>query len=172
MTLSSKCSVGSSWRGHSCLPRRDSSRRWFPTRLDTSVEAADKSVCATILALVIFAGIPIYAVTVPECDTLRRHGQVSEARVCFQTLTLETQTGLRAEGFWGLRDLQSANNEFRKAIAANPKDPMLRVRWGRLMIEGNNKEEAAKLFEEAMEIQEDFPPALLGIAIEIGRAHV
>ncbi len=117
------------------------------------------------LTLFFFAAATAQAATTQECDTLRRHGQVSEARVCFQKLTLETQPGLRAEGFWGLRDLQSANNEFRKAISANPKDPMLRVRWGRLMIEGNNKEEAAKLFDEAMEIQEDFPPALVGMAI-------
>jgi len=118
---------------------------------------------AGILALLLCASST--ATTRPECETLRNHGQISEARVCYQKLTLEADLGLRAEGFWGIRDLQSANNEFRKAIGAKPKDPMLRVRWGRLMIEGNNKEEAAKLFEEAMEIQEDYPPALVGMAL-------
>lgn len=113
----------------------------------------------------LFAIMPLQAATRQECETFRHHGQLSEAAACYQSLANDASPAIRAEGAWGLRDLQTANNEFRKAVGARPKDPMLRVRWGRLMIAGNNKEEAAKLFGEALEIEEDFPPALLGMAI-------
>ena len=115
--------------------------------------------------LALLACVISHAATRQECEIFRHHGQLSEASACYQKLANETSPAARAEGFWGLHDLQTANTEFRKAVGARPKDAMLRVRWGRLMMEGNNHEEAAKLFGEAIEIEEDFPPALLGLAI-------
>jgi tetratricopeptide (TPR) repeat protein len=117
------------------------------------------------MVVLCFSGICLHAASRPECETFRHHGQLSEAAACYQKLANDASPAMRAEGLWGLGDLKAANNEFRVAVGARPKDAMLRVRWGRLMIEGNNKEEAAKLFDEAMEIEEDFPPALLGMAI-------
>ena len=39
------------------------------------------------------------------------------------------------------------------------------MRWGRLLIERFNPREATALFNEALEIRKDFPPALLGLAL-------
>ena len=119
--------------------------------------------------LALLACVISHAATRQECEIFRHHGQLSEASACYQKLANEASPAIRAEGFWGLHDLQTANAEFRKAVGARPKDAMLRVRWGRLMMEGNNREEAAKLFGEAIEIEEDFPPALLGLAIVANR---
>ena len=41
----------STWRRHSCLPRRDSSRRSCSTRVETSLDLAGKSACATLVFL-------------------------------------------------------------------------------------------------------------------------
>ena len=115
--------------------------------------------------LLCLAALTTHAATRQDCETFRHHGQPSEASACYQKLAADAAPAMRAEGYWGLRDLKTANEEFRKAVGARPKDAMLRVRWGRLMIAGNNHEEAAKLFAEAIEIEEDYPPALLGLAI-------
>src|ERR1039458_1585500 len=52
--ISHKCSGTSTWRRHSCLPRRHSCRRFAfdtvscpPTGVETSLDTADTSVCAT-----------------------------------------------------------------------------------------------------------------------------
>jgi tetratricopeptide (TPR) repeat protein len=68
------------------------------------------------------------------------------------------------ESLWKAKRYDSANQAFRAAVKANPKDAALRVRWGRLLLERFNKGDAAKLFEEALEIQKDYPPAYVGLA--------
>src|SRR5690242_8851431 len=53
---------------HSCLPRRDSSRRSFfarRKRVETSLDAAGKSACATVVALFCLAGVA-FAQTPPR----------------------------------------------------------------------------------------------------------
>lgn len=69
-----------------------------------------------------------------------------------------------AELYWKQRRWEDANAAFRAAVKAEPKNPMLRVRWGLLLLERFNPGEAADLFNEALEIEKDFPPALLGLA--------
>ncbi|MCS7042216.1 MAG: tetratricopeptide repeat protein [Bryobacteraceae bacterium] len=69
-----------------------------------------------------------------------------------------------AELYWKQRRWEDANAAFRAAVKADPKNPMLRVRWGLLLLERFNPGEAADLFNEALEIEKDFPPALLGLA--------
>jgi tetratricopeptide (TPR) repeat protein len=39
------------------------------------------------------------------------------------------------------------------------------VCWGRLLLERNNPSEAGDLFQEALKLKKDYPPALLGLAI-------
>lgn len=69
-----------------------------------------------------------------------------------------------AEMYWKQRRWEDANAAFRAAVKSDPKNPMLRVRWGLLLLERFNPGEAADLFNEALEIEKDFPPALLGLA--------
>jgi cellulose synthase operon protein C len=72
--------------------------------------------------------------------------------------------GQRAESLWKQRRYEDANAAFRQAVADEPKNPALRVRWGLLLLERFNPEEAANLFAEALAIEPDYPPALLGLA--------
>ncbi len=75
------------------------------------------------------------------------------------------QTLQQAESFRSAARYQEASTAFRVLVAANPKNPEYRVRWGRLFLERFNKEEAANLFQEALEIKKDYAPALLGLAL-------
>jgi tetratricopeptide (TPR) repeat protein len=69
-----------------------------------------------------------------------------------------------AERYWKQQRWEDANNAFRAAVKADPKNAALRVRWGLLLLERFNPGEAADLFNEALQIEKDYPPALLGLA--------
>lgn len=69
-----------------------------------------------------------------------------------------------AERYWKQRRWEDANAAFRAAVRSDPKNPALRVRWGLLLLERFNPGEAADLFQEALELEKDYPPALLGLA--------
>ena len=103
--------------------------------------------------------------TANGCALLVKHGRMQEAQACYTALTESPNSYLRAEGLWGVRNYVEANNQFKVAIAANPKNAEYRVRWGRLFLERFNKEEAANLFQEALEIQKDYAPAYVGMAL-------
>ncbi len=114
--------------------------------------------------LLIFASI-LSAATVDECLAHRQRGRTQQANTCFTALVSSQDPAVRAEGFWGLGDLKSANEQFKIAHARNPKDPQLKTRWGRLYLDNDQGGDAAELFEEALEIKKDYPPAMLGIAL-------
>jgi tetratricopeptide (TPR) repeat protein len=103
--------------------------------------------------------------TTDSCAVLVKHGHLAEAQACYTALTQTSNPYLRAEGFWGIHNYNEANNQFKVAIAQNPKNAEYRVRWGRLFLERFNKAEAANLFQEALEIQKDYAPAYVGLAL-------
>lgn len=70
-----------------------------------------------------------------------------------------------AETYWKQGRYEDANNSFRIAVRNSPRNAALRVRWGRLLLERFNPGAASGLFGEALEIQKDYPPALLGLAL-------
>jgi len=105
------------------------------------------------------------AQTLGDCRDLRHRGRPEEAERCFARLALSPDPYLRAEGLWGVGDFRAANDSFRTAVERNPKNPEYRVRWGRLFLERYQKGDAAKLFEEALELRRDYPGALLGLAL-------
>lgn len=70
-----------------------------------------------------------------------------------------------AERAWRERRYDDANAAFRAAVQERPKDAALRVRWGRLLLERFNAGDATGLFQEALEIEKEYPPALLGLAL-------
>ena len=80
-------------------------------------------------------------------------------------LVAHAQTLDRAEALWKSRDYQAANSAFRALVKLNPKNPDYRVRWGRLFLERFNDEEAAKLFQEALDLKKDHAGALMGLAL-------
>src|SRR5688572_4128732 len=100
-----------------------------------------------------------------ECRNLFSRGKRVEARACFNKLTASPNPAFRAEGFWGIGAYKEANEQFKLAVAAQPKNPDLRVRWGRLFLERFNPAEARNLFKEALDINPSHGGAYLGLAV-------
>ena len=57
------------------------------------------------------------------CHVLRKHGQQTQARACYDSLVHSNSAYLRAEGYWGLEQYDQANEEFRIATAAPDRLP-------------------------------------------------
>ncbi len=104
------------------------------------------------------------AASLDNCRALRHHGKLSEAQVCFSALTHASDALNRAEGYWGTGDYDAANDQFREAVKDQPKSATARVEWGRMFLEHYQPGDAAKLFEEALEIDPSNAPAYLGLA--------
>src|SRR5262245_437928 len=65
----------------------------------------------------------------------------------------------------GAADLfDEANTAFREGAARAPKDPELKTAWGELYLDAHQKAEALDLFQEALEADERWTPAILGAA--------
>lgn len=118
-----------------------------------------------LLVLPAAAALLLATPAAQTCWEQEKFSRLGEARRCFAGLARSGHAALRAEGLWGLRDYQAANEAFRAALAAFPKDVDVRVRWGRFFLERYNPAEAATLFNEALELKPDYPPALLGLAL-------
>jgi tetratricopeptide (TPR) repeat protein len=118
-----------------------------------------------VVLLLACSRVVVAAVAPADCAALRRHGRRTEAQACYQSLTLATDSYLRAEGDWGLELYQDANNEFRNAVAGAAANAQYRVRWGRLLHERFNNAEASKLFGEALERDARNADAYLGLAL-------
>ncbi len=112
-----------------------------------------------------YAATPPVRGPVATCEDHRKHGRREQATACYNKLVESKDAALIAEGFWGLKNYKAANDLFRKAVDAKPKDPEIRVRWGRMYLEHFQKSDAADLFAEALEINKDYAPAHLGLAL-------
>jgi len=109
---------------------------------------------------------PLFAATVKDCTSLQHHGKLAEAKACYASLLDSSDPYARAEGLWGLERYQDASDQFKLAVAAQPKNAAIRVRWGRLFLERFNKAEAEKLFHEALDIDDKNAAAFLGLALK------
>jgi tetratricopeptide (TPR) repeat protein len=120
-------------------------------------------------AIAVILSLPLTAqpAAVKPCETLRRHGDPSTTD-CYKKLTTSTDLAVRAEGFWYLRDYQSANNSFRDAVKARPKDPAPLTRWAYMYMEHWQPKDAQDMFGEALELDENNAQALLGLAMLAG----
>ncbi len=116
------------------------------------------------LCLLLLIGFPCLAAVPGEnCKALRRHGQMNQAKACFTAL-LRGDAFARAEGLWGTDRLEAANDEFRLAEKNAPGSPEVKTEWGLLFLDHYQPGDAAKLFTEAIALDEKFAPAYLGIA--------
>jgi tetratricopeptide (TPR) repeat protein len=86
------------------------------------------------------------------------------ALACFASL-LPAQTLQQAEALWKARRYQDANTVFRDLVAREPRNPAIRVRWGRMFLEHWQADEADRLFNEALELHPNDAGALLGKAL-------
>jgi cellulose synthase operon protein C len=102
----------------------------------------------------------------PErCQTMEKHGHRGEAQTCFRDLLRTDSAYLRAEGYWGLHSYDQANEEFRAAVAQSDRDPLYRVRWGRMLHDRFNNQDAQDLFKEALQRDPKNAQAYLGLAL-------
>lgn len=96
---------------------------------------------------------------------------VARSRACLTLALLlsataaSAQTLDRAETLWKQGHYQDANEAFKALVAAHPKNPDYRVRWGRMFLERSQPKEAADLFGEALQLKKDHAGALLGMAL-------
>ena len=119
---------------------------------------------AVLLAVLWLAPLAEAAAAPAECHQLRRRGRMAEAEACYGKLTRSASAWARAEGHWGRGEYGAANEEFRIAGKEEPRNASLRVRWGRMYLEHYQEGDAAKLFQEALELRDNHPGALLGLA--------
>ena len=77
---------------------------------------------------------------------------------------------IKADAARATGDVRAANAFFQAAIKEYPEDAALRTRWGELFVATHQNNEAVKLFEEALELDENYAPAKIGLAkIAAGR---
>lgn len=116
--------------------------------------------------ILLLAGASLASGATPQsCQFLRKHGRRGKAQTCFQELTTSHNPYLRAEGYWGLRRYEQANDNFRAAVAEWKKNAYYRVRWGRLLHDRFNDADAEGLFKEALQIDSRDAQAYLGLAL-------
>ncbi|MGO9256900.1 MAG: tetratricopeptide repeat protein [Bryobacteraceae bacterium] len=78
---------------------------------------------------------------------------------------LPAQTLDEAEAYRKARRYKDANDVYRLLIDKFPKNAEYRVKWGRLFLEHWQADEAVGLFNEALEIDKNYAPAYLGMAL-------
>ena len=118
-----------------------------------------------ISVLLLACAVSVRAAAPAECWSLRKDGHSAQAQECFDELTRSADAYLRAEGFWGREEWDSANEQFRIATQPANSKALYKVRWGRLLHERFNDSEAADLFREALERDPASAEAYLGLAI-------
>ena len=122
--------------------------------------------CAACLAIALALVSAARAAETPEaCRVLDKQGQQAQAKACYQALTESDTAYQRAEGYWGLQQYDQANEQFRLATAQPDSKPLYRVRWGMLLHERFNNNEAVGLFQEALKQDPANAQAYLGLAM-------
>ena len=113
------------------------------------------------------AAVPAFGATAlpgESCRQQHRIGHLSEAMSCFASLSRSGDPLARAEGFWGLRQYDNANSEFKQAYKQSPQSAEVATEWGNLFLERFNAAEAIKLFNEAVNDNGSYAPAYLALA--------
>ena len=86
--------------------------------------------------------MPAPRATPDSCQTLRKHGQKTEAQACYESLVRSNSAYLRAEGYWGLEQYDQANEQFASRPRSRTATALYRVRWGMLLHERFNNTDA------------------------------
>lgn len=131
--------------------------------------------CLALIALLMFAALPLQAREIHygavkhdgllECDRLHWRGRLDESSACYQALLSgNVPLAIRAEAAWALNDLQLANRLFKEAVAAEPQNAGIRVRWGDLFADSHQDAEAMNIYREALGIDATNAFAILGAA--------
>ena len=99
------------------------------------------------------------------CDRAAYRGARAEAQQCYVALlAMSSDPRIKADAARASGDVRAANAFFQEAIKQYPMDAPVRARWGDLFLETHQNNEAAKLFEESLMLDEQYAPAMLGLA--------
>jgi tetratricopeptide (TPR) repeat protein len=98
-----------------------------------------------------------------QCAAMKHHGDPN-SRNCYQQLTRSSDPVVRAQGLWGLRQYMDANELLLAVAKSHEKDADFQVLRGRILIDVDQMDDASALFDRALEVKPDYPPALLGSA--------
>lgn len=100
-----------------------------------------------------------------------RQGRRGDARRTLQTVLLAARNADTAREFLragraarALGMFEDANAYFRDAVSLAPNDVEINTEWGLLFLEKYNKRDAVRSFETALSGDENYGPALLGMA--------
>ena len=74
------------------------------------------------------------------------------------------EVGMVALASWVLGDFHDANSLFSEAVRANPNNLEAHVLWGNLFLEKYNASDAERSYQEALDINSRYVPALVGMA--------
>ncbi|MEO8371368.1 MAG: tetratricopeptide repeat protein [Candidatus Solibacter sp.] len=80
-------------------------------------------------------------------------------------LSLPAQTLDQAEALWKARRFKEANEVFKALEGKEPKNANYKARWGRMMLDHAQPNEAQELFGEALELNKNHTGALMGLAL-------
>jgi tetratricopeptide (TPR) repeat protein len=72
------------------------------------------------------------------------------------------EVGMVALASWLLGDFHDANSLFSEAVRANPNNLEAHVLWGNLFLEKYNASDAERSYQEALDINSRYVPALVG----------
>ncbi|HVY63496.1 MAG TPA: tetratricopeptide repeat protein [Gammaproteobacteria bacterium] len=99
------------------------------------------------------------------CDKQLYRGARADAMACYRKLIVDsTDNRIKADAARASGDARGANGFFQVAIKDYPQDARVRTRWGELFLATHQNSEAAKLFQEALEQDPKYAPAMLGLA--------
>jgi tetratricopeptide (TPR) repeat protein len=104
---------------------------------------------------------------------LRSTGRADEATTLYDTIVdgflagtiVESESiPYVAESMWATDYVADANDVFRFAVEANPRDPDIQVRWGDMLSAKYQRPEALASYEDALALDPNHPDANLGLA--------
>ncbi|MEQ1946276.1 MAG: tetratricopeptide repeat protein [Bryobacteraceae bacterium] len=98
------------------------------------------------------------------CALLKRKGDAG-ATACYEKLLRSNNPAAVAEAMWALGNFRGANDAFRATVKLREKDPAPRTRWARMYLDHWQRADAADLLKEALELKENYAPALVAMAI-------
>jgi len=114
--------------------------------------------------LVLALAVTAWGAPWDDCRQLRQHGKLPEAKACFSKLAGQSDALTLAEGLWGLGQYQNANTAFRAAEKSQANPAVVKTEWGNLFLDRYQPGDAAKLFEETIEVDPQYARAYLGLA--------
>jgi len=99
-----------------------------------------------------------------RCRHLDDTGNEAATDCWLDLLQVAADDAIRAEAYRAIGNIREANAAYRRAVDVRPMDADLRARWGELFLAVHQVGDAEMLFAEALEIDPENVPALLGQA--------